>query len=227
MISSGWYRKWAQARGGKWRLLTHKQLNTPAFVWTDLWVCACDQVENKTQREEVNPTVSLPCQHSHPLPPSYSPPQALLILSLLRLGLFHSPPPSRPLRILPGRLPAPHSAHKRTHTNVHTHTHTHTQNQSLEMREHNVKAIFSPFPTNKPCIRPPTLCICLLIYLRHCKHLCYFWPIVFDVTMGENHAFKHGGRGTHGLNESREEVTFTERKSVMFLVTFSTNLLKP
>lgn len=38
---------------------------------------------------------------------------------------------------------------------------------------------------------------------------------------------KHGGRGTHGLNESREEVTFTERKSVMCLVTFSTNLLKP
>lgn len=220
MISSVGYRKWAEARGGKRRLLTHKQLNTPAFVWTDLWVCACDQVANKTQRKEVNPTVSLPCQHSHPLPPSYSPPQALLILSLLRLGLFYSRPPSRPLRILSGRLPAPHSPHK---SNVHTRI----QNHSVEMREHNVSAIFSPILTNKPCIWPPTLCICLLIYLCRCKHLRYFWSIVFDVKMEENHAFKHRGRGTHGLNESREEVKFTERKSVMCPVTFSTNLLKP
>lgn len=48
--------------------------------------------------------------------------------------------------------------------------------------------------------------------LRHFNHLCYVWPIVFDVMMEENHAFKHRGRGPHGFKEGKEEVTFAQKK---------------
>lgn len=129
----------------------------------------------------------LACQHSHPFSPSYSPPQALLILSLLRFGLST-------LFLLPGHLEfvwqtaLPHSAHKlnciHTHTCVYITRHCKWENTMCKLYS------VPPIPTIKPsCIWPTTT-------LRHCNHLCYFWPIVFDVMMEENHAFKTQGKGT-------------------------------
>lgn len=63
--------------------------------------------------------------------------------------------------------------------------------------------------------------------LRHFNHLCYVWPIVFDVMMEENHAFKHRGRGPHGFKEGKEEVTFAKKKKKKWKRYYVLGLSKP
>lgn len=83
-------------------------------------VCVCVTKQGTKHKKRPNLTVSLPCQHFHPFSPSYSPPQACLILSLLRFGLFYSLP-SRPLRICLADCPNSWCTQAKC---IHTRTHT-------------------------------------------------------------------------------------------------------
>lgn len=68
-----------------------------------------------------------------------------------------------------------------------------------------------PILTNKPSyIWPTTLLICFT-YLRHCNHLCYFWAIVFDVMMEDNHALNT--EENHALNTEEGDRMCSRKES--------------